>query len=237
MKGWAENSLPTFSKHGGWLRRSVHHCVLVVQCTFSICALTLNVALWAKAMMDSPPGSFPCFKGALGMRRVVVVGDMSGDRSPMSNEELPNGSSTALHQAWWSWSGGCSRRMVKKNKKNCEPDNPSVQLRSHYGIRHTDPPASRSTWIREIFLFFPEREQKLKAESLWLHTEAKTFSSIDYLELKPKVSFLLTDWIRMVKHSNSTSANTFAPKAVPLRLCLYFYTSLIKMSCFYLKHN
>lgn len=50
--------------------------------------------------MDSPPGSFPCFKGALGMRRVVVVeGNVSGDRSPMSNEELPNGSSTALHQA------------------------------------------------------------------------------------------------------------------------------------------
>lgn len=115
MKGWAENSLPTFSKHSGWLRRSVHHHFLVVLCTFSICALTLNVALWAKAMMDSPPGSFPCFKGALGMRRVEVVeGNLSGDRSPMSNEELPNGSSTALHQAWWSWSGGCSRRMVKK---------------------------------------------------------------------------------------------------------------------------
>lgn len=116
MKGWAENSLPTFSKHSRWLRRSVHHRFLVVLCTFSICALTLNVALWAKAMMDSPPGSFPCFKGALGMRRVVVVveGNVSGDRSPMSNEELPNGSSTALHQAWWSWSGGCSRPMVKK---------------------------------------------------------------------------------------------------------------------------
>lgn len=82
MKGWAENSLPTFSKHGGWLRRSVHQCVLVVLCTFSICALTLNVALWAKAMMDSPPGSFPCFKGALGMRRVVVVGMCLGTEAP-----------------------------------------------------------------------------------------------------------------------------------------------------------
>lgn len=116
MKGWAENSLPTFSTHSGWLRRSVHHRFLVVLCTFSICALTLNVALWAKAMMDSPPGSFPCFKGALGMRRVVVVeGNVSGDRSPMSNEELPNGSSTALHQAWWSWSGGWMLEAVVKN--------------------------------------------------------------------------------------------------------------------------
>lgn len=126
MKGWAENSLPTFSKHSGWLRRCVHHHFLVVLCTFSICALTLNVVLWAKAMMDSPPGSFPCFKGALGMRRVVVVeveveGNVSGDRSPMSNEKLPNESSAALHQAWWSWSGGCSRRMVKKKLTTRQP--------------------------------------------------------------------------------------------------------------------
>lgn len=188
MKGWAENSLPTFSKHGGWLRRSVHHCVLVVLCTFSICALTLNVALWAKAMMDSPPGSFPCFKGALGMRRVVVVGMCLGTEAPcqmrscqMDRLQLfirPGGPGAVTAPGEWF-----------KKKKKSEPDNPSVQLRSHYGIRHTDPPASRSTWNREIFFFFfsPEREQKLKAGSLSLHTEAKTFSSIDYLELKPKV--------------------------------------------------
>lgn len=38
---------------------------------------------------------------------------MSGDRSPMSNEKLPNGASTALHQGRWSWRGGCSRQMLK----------------------------------------------------------------------------------------------------------------------------
>lgn len=32
---------------------------------------------------------------------------MSGDRSPMSNERLPNGASIALHQGRWSWRGVC----------------------------------------------------------------------------------------------------------------------------------
>lgn len=226
MKGWAENSLPTFSKCGGWLRRSVHHCVLVVLCTFSICALTLNVALWAKAMMDSPPGSFPCFKGALGMRRVAVVeGNVSGDRSPMSNEELPNGSSTALHQAWWSWSGGCSRRMVKK-KQNWKPDNPSVQLRSHYGIRRTDPPARRTTLIREnsFFCFFRKGNQndKVKTRTLRLNTGAKAFCSIEYLGLKPTSFVALTDRLNHSAnlHGNSTSTINFS--AVLLRWCLFF---------------
>lgn len=38
---------------------------------------------------------------------------VSGDRSPMSTEKLPNGASTALHQGWCSWRGGCSRQMLK----------------------------------------------------------------------------------------------------------------------------
>lgn len=110
-KGWAENSSHSVSTDSGRKRRSVHHRALVVLCTFSIWALTLNVAPSAKAMMDSPPGSFPCFKGALRMREGGR--GVSGDRSPMSNEKLPNGSSTALHQGRWSWRGGCSRQMLK----------------------------------------------------------------------------------------------------------------------------
>lgn len=54
-----------FPMYGRWTRRSVHHCALVLRCTFSIWVLTLTVMPWAKDMMDSPPGSFPCFKGAL----------------------------------------------------------------------------------------------------------------------------------------------------------------------------
>lgn len=54
-----------FPMYCRWTRRSVHHCALVLRCTFSIWVLTLTVMPRAKDMMDSPPGSFPCFKGAL----------------------------------------------------------------------------------------------------------------------------------------------------------------------------
>lgn len=223
MKGWAANSLPTFSKRGGWLRRSVHHCVLVVLCTFSICALTLNVALWAKAMMDSPPGSFPCFKGALGMRRVVVVGNVSGDRSPMSNEELPNGSSTALHQAWWSWSGGCSRQMFKKKTAH-----QTTHLCSWGPTMASGTQTLQQVEAHESgkSFFTPEREQKLKTGSLWLHAEAKTL--IDYRLFGAKNKSLLSSYRLTESVWQNVAilplAIPFVPKAVPLRLSLYFST-------------
>lgn len=47
------------------------------------------------------------------MREGKGKGGASGDSGPMSNEKLPNGASTALHQGRWSWRGGCSRQMLK----------------------------------------------------------------------------------------------------------------------------
>lgn len=70
---------------------------------------------------------------------------MSGDRSPMSNEKLPTGASTALHQGRWSWRGG----PLQANAKNCKPGNTSVRLGSLYGMKHINPPASGGTSVRD----------------------------------------------------------------------------------------
>lgn len=170
MKGWAENSLPTFSKHGGWLRRSVHHCVLVVLCTFSICALTLNVALWAKAMMDSPPGSFPCFKGALGMRRVVVVGMCLGTEAPcqmrscqMDRLQLfirPGGPGAVTAPGEW----------FKKKKKKA---NQTTHLCSWGPTMASGTQTLQQVGAHETgksFFFFPQKENRNWKQEAWAST-------------------------------------------------------------------
>lgn len=166
--------------------RSVHHSALVVLCTFSIWVLTLNVAPSANAMMDSPPGSFPCFKGVLKMGGVVGVG--SGNRSPMSNGKLPNGSSTALHQGRWSWRGGCCRQMLKTASQAtiCTAGFPiwHEAYKPSSKLRHVSRDKARTT--------------KGKPGGLggsWLQTLKPKLSaplSINHVELKPKASLQST---------------------------------------------
>ena len=113
-KGWAEYSSPSFSLDGRGKRRFLHRCALVVLCTF----FHLGANVKRSALGQSDDG-FPLLAASLvskehsGWERGRGRGGASGDSGPMSNEKLPNGASTALHQGRWSWRGGCSRQMLK----------------------------------------------------------------------------------------------------------------------------
>lgn len=116
-KWWAEYSSASFSMDSRGKRKSLHLHILVVLYTFF--HLDANVKLSALGQSDD---GFPLLAASLvskehsGWERGVGgsgFGGGSGDRIPMSNEKLPNGVSTALHQSRWSWRDGCSRQMLK----------------------------------------------------------------------------------------------------------------------------
>lgn len=126
-KGWAVNSSPSFSMDGKWKRRSVHLHALVVLCTFSIWALTLNVVPWAKAMMNFPSWQLPLFQRSTQYER---VGAVCGQKPHVKWEaakwiHYSSSSGPVVLEGWLLWA----------TAKNCKPGNTSVQLGSLYGIQ------------------------------------------------------------------------------------------------------
>lgn len=229
--------LAWFLMDGEWKRRSAHHHALVVRCTFSIWALTLNVVPWAKAMMNFPSQQLPLFQRSTQYER----GGLSVDRSPMSNEKQPNGSSTALHQGRWSWRGGCSEQLLKTASQATHLCSwvPSMAW-SIQTLQHIE----TCEWGTKREIQGENREwqtgKKRKTVGLWcswLQTQKPKLSvplSFVHVELKPKASLC---WAKAPKecnanlHSNSPSYSSLSPAVSLMRFFSVFisFSSATKM--------
>lgn len=155
---------------------------LVVPCTFFHLGANVKCsALGQKQWWIHPPGSLACFKETLRMRDIGKrEGVISGNRSLMSNEKLPNGTSAALHQGRWSWRGGCSRQMLKTASQATHlcswvPSMPwSIQ----------NPSANQIMWVRDKernYSGADRNRQELGGVCVWLLTpnnQTKTFSTL-----------------------------------------------------------
>lgn len=211
--------------------------VLLLCCArFSIWALTLNVAPWAKSMMDFPSWQLPLFQRSTQDERGGRggEGEMSGDgRGPHIEWEA----------AKWSLCSSSSGPVVlegwllQANATNCKPGNTSVQLGSLCG--------TQSLQQVEACKAGTEREYRGKTEREWVRnrhkhsragrrevewlvtqdTETKTFSPP-----KPKAAL---QWQRQRKNAMQISMVILSLQSFFLslsscsynRLCLYLFSS------------
>lgn len=156
---------------------------------------------------------------------------MSGDRSPMSNEKLPNGASTALHQGRWSWRGGSSRQMLKTASQATHLCSwvPSMawSIQTLQQVEACESGTKRG--VQRENREGASQRQIEKEESrgfvrlLTPDTETKTFSPprLDHTELKPKAAL---QWQRRQRKAR-TNLHGNSPFAIILLVSLQLYSS------------
>lgn len=160
-KGWAEYPSPNFSMDGGG--EGPYITALLLCCArFSIWALTLNVAPWAKAMMDSPSWQLPLFQRSTQDEMGGGGKDVWGQKPHVEWEaakwSLHSSSSGPVVLEGW---------LLQANSKNCKPGNTSVQLGSLCGMKHTNPPASRGMRVRDKERNAEGKHRQRKVGCMW----------------------------------------------------------------------